>query len=151
MKKNILIIEDESDVVNFIKKGLTEYGFEVAVAFDGSSGFKMACEKDYSLIILDIMLPQKNGIEVCNDLRNNGVNSPILFLSALNTPENIANGLNLGADDYLVKPFKFSVLIARINAILRRSSLNSNSAQADNNIFTISNLIVNDNMKSVTR
>ena len=104
--KKILLVEDEVNVVSFIKKGLTEEDFEVSVALDGNSGVQMALSSDYDLILLDIMLPDKNGIEVCKELRNNQIQVPILFLTALNTADNIALGLNSGADDYLAKPFK---------------------------------------------
>ncbi|MBL7883733.1 MAG: response regulator, partial [Bacteroidia bacterium] len=117
---SILLIEDELNVVNFIKKGLSEELFKVSVALNGVDGLKMASENNYNIILLDIMIPEKNGIEVCKEIRASGISTPILFLTALNTPDNIALGLNSGADDYLVKPFKFNELIARINAILRR-------------------------------
>jgi len=147
----ILLVEDESHLVGFIKKGLTEGGFEVSVAFDGLTGFEMALGNGYDLVILDIMLPDKNGLEVCKDLRAANIFTPILFLTALNTADNIAFGLNSGADDYLVKPFKFNELIARLNAVLRRVNTNSLSAKKEENVFSVSDLKVNDDAKTVER
>lgn len=152
MNKRILLVEDEVNVVSFIKKGLTEEGFEVSVALDGNTGVDMALKNNYDLIILDIMLPDKNGITVCKEIREVKTLVPILFLTALNTSDNIAHGLNSGADDYLVKPFKFIELLARINALLRRvSSQVKGDEVTSNNIYTIANLVVNDDAKTVER
>jgi two-component system copper resistance phosphate regulon response regulator CusR len=146
----ILLIEDETSVANFIRKGLTEEGFDVTVAFNGVMGLKMALESRFSLIILDIMLPDKNGIDVCLDIRSNNIQTPILFLTALSTPENIALGLNTGADDYLVKPFKFIELEARIKALLRRTD-NTPVINQKANVFAISDLTLDDDAKVVQR
>jgi DNA-binding response OmpR family regulator len=148
--KKILLIEDEINVVSFIKKGLTEENFEVSVALDGNSGIQMASDNDFDLIILDIMLPDTNGIEVCKILRNKSIQTPILFLTALNTADNIALGLNSGADDYLAKPFKFIELVARIKALLRRSS-STGEVKTKENIYTIANLKMDDDAKTVER
>lgn len=147
----ILLIEDESNVVSFIKKGLGEEGYEVSVALNGSTGYQMARDNNYKLIILDIMLPDINGIDVCKKLRSDGIQTPILFLTALNTSDNIALGLNSGADDYLVKPFKFNELFARINAILRRVNASAVAPTTETNTFTIADLKVNDDAKVVER
>jgi DNA-binding response OmpR family regulator len=150
--KKILLIEDESGVIDFIKKGLTEESFEVSVALDGEMAVTMAQEAAYDLFILDIMLPDKNGLEVCKILRENNITSPILFLTALGTSENIAHGLNTGADDYLVKPFKFIELHARINALLRRTvQKEPDNQELKKNIYTIADLIIDDNAKTVQR
>lgn len=149
--KKILLVEDEINVVSFIKKGLTEENYEVSVALDGNSGIQMASDNDFDLIILDIMLPDTNGIEVCKILRNKNIQTPILFLTALNTADNIALGLNSGADDYLVKPFKFIELVARIKALLRRSSSTGNEIKNKENIYTIANLKMDDDAKTVER
>lgn len=149
--KKILLIEDEINVVSFIKKGLTEENFEVSVALDGNTGIQMAANNDFDLIILDIMLPDTNGIEVCKILRNENIQTPILFLTALNTADNIALGLNSGADDYLAKPFKFIELVARIKALLRRSSSAGNEIKIKENIYTIANLRMDDDAKTVER
>jgi two-component system, OmpR family, copper resistance phosphate regulon response regulator CusR len=149
--KKILLIEDEVNVVNFIKRGLVEEGFEVSVALDGETGLTMGNNNYYSLIILDIMLPGKNGIDICKNLRANNILTPILFLSALNTSDNVTLGLNVGGDDYLVKPFKFNELLARINAIIRRINVNDKENRNSENIYTIVDLQVNDDAKTVER
>ncbi len=149
--KKILLVEDEINVVNFIQKGLTEEDFEVSVALNGLMGLQMAMNNTYDLIVLDIMLPEKNGIDVCKELRQNKIQTPILFLTALNTSDNIALGLNTGGDDYLVKPFKFIELVARINALLRRSNNVNVETNYKENTYTIANLTVDDNAKTVAR
>jgi DNA-binding response OmpR family regulator len=149
--KSILLVEDEVNVVSFIKKGLTEELFEVSVALDGNTGIQMAMQNSYDLIILDIMLPDRNGLDVCKELRSNQITTPILFLTALNTADNVAVGLNAGADDYLVKPFKFIEMVARINALLRRSQLAIPESQAKENVYLIANLKVDDEAKTVER
>jgi two-component system copper resistance phosphate regulon response regulator CusR len=149
--KKILLIEDEVNVVNFIKRGLVEEGFEVSVALDGETGLTMGSNNYYSLIILDIMLPGKNGIDICKNLRANNIQTPILFLTALNTSDNVTLGLNSGGDDYLIKPFKFNELLARINAIIRRINVNDQEYRNSENIYTIVDLQVNDDAKTVER
>ncbi len=149
--RKILLVEDEINVVSFIKKGLSEENFEVSVALDGLTGFRMALEGNFDLIILDIMLPDKNGIEVCRDLRSQSISAPILFLTALNTADNVAVGLNSGADDYLVKPFKFIELLARVNALLRRGAGQIFEGAKKPNIYQFSNLKVDDDAKTVER
>lgn len=149
----LLLVEDEANVVSFIKRGLTEEGFEVSVAFDGKSGLNMFQDGNYDFIILDIMLPEMNGIEVCKAIRKVNANIPILFLTALGTAENIVHGLGIGADDYLVKPFKFIELVARIKTILRRSESGSTSEPQLESEYTMNmdDLVLNDYTKTVTR
>jgi two-component system copper resistance phosphate regulon response regulator CusR len=147
--KKILIIEDETFVVSFIKKGLVEAGFDVYVAQSGVSGYEMCSNNTFQLIIMDIMLPDKNGIEICKEIRKANSKVPILFLTALNTSDNIALGLDAGGDDYLTKPFKFVELIARINALLRRS--NSFTEKPAMNLIRIADLEIDDNAKTVIR
>jgi len=147
--KKILIIEDETFVVSFIKKGLVEAGFDVYVAQSGVIGYEMCCNNIYQLIIMDIMLPDKNGIEICKEIRKGNSKVPILFLTALNTSDNIALGLDAGGDDYLTKPFKFVELIARINALLRRS--NTFIEKPVMNLIKIADLEIDDNAKTVVR
>ena len=150
--KKILLIEDEVHVISFIKKGLTEENFEVSVALSGDVGLEMAFTNSYDLVILDIMLPNINGIDVCKELRKNDIQIPILFLTALNTSDNIALGLNSGGDDYLAKPFKFIELVARINALLRRSGTNNSfEPKTKDNFYTVANLTIDDDAKIVTR
>ncbi|WP_037318754.1 response regulator transcription factor [Salegentibacter sp. Hel_I_6] len=151
MKKRILLIEDDTKVCDFINQGLTEAGFEVSIAFNGNQGVKMATAKDlpFDLLILDIMLPDKNGIEICAEVRKTDTKIPILFLTALGSTENIALGLNSGGDDYLTKPFKFIELIARINSLLRRSSDSTMQAIEDRDIFHFSCLELNNTTKTL--
>lgn len=118
----ILLIEDEVRVSSFIKKGLEEQGEEVIQAFDGQTGLNLACQHAFDVIILDVVMPIMNGVEVCNQLKNHHkITSPILMLTALGTTEDIVLGLETGADDYLTKPFKFKELLARLNALARRN------------------------------
>jgi len=117
----ILVIEDEPKVGAFIKRGLEEQLHQVTLAGDGTSGQHAAMQEDYDLIILDIMLPDINGLTICKNIRARQVHTPILMLTALNTTHDVVDGLNSGADDYLAKPFHFSELLARINALSRRN------------------------------
>ena len=117
----ILLVEDEKNVAAFIKKGLEEETYAVDIAEEGPEGLLMATETDFDLIILDVMLPGMNGIELCKTLRTRGIIKPILMLTAVDSVERKVEGLESGADDYLVKPFAFSELIARIKALLRRT------------------------------
>ncbi len=116
----ILVIEDEKKVARFIKRGLEESGYLVDVATDGEEGLYLAEIDDYDLIVLDLILPRKSGLEVCNELRDQGLKVPILILSARDSVEDKVTGLDTGADDYLTKPFAFSELLARVRALLRR-------------------------------
>jgi DNA-binding response OmpR family regulator len=153
--KKILVVEDEAHVVSFIKKGLTEEGYEVSVAFDGKTGLQLALSNVFDFIILDIMLPEMNGLEVCKNIRNENKNVPILFLTALGTSENIVLGLESGADDYLVKPFKFIELVARIKSLLRRTEdknpLNKEQNIQQDYIYTFSDITLNDYTKKVSK
>jgi DNA-binding response OmpR family regulator len=118
----ILIVEDEMKVVDFLKMGLGEAGYDVEAAFDGQMGYKLAANSHFDLIILDVILPVMNGFEVCRKIREKNVDVPILMLTALGTTEDKLDGFSAGADDYLVKPFEFAELIARIKALSKRSS-----------------------------
>ena len=120
----ILVIEDEQNVSSFIRKGLEEQGYEVTQAFDGTTGLRAVVQKKFDLIILDIILPGMNGLEVCKKLRENeDTYTPILMLTALGDTDDVVMGLDAGADDYLTKPFKFKELLARIKALTRRKKL----------------------------
>ncbi len=123
MTKTVLVIEDEHNVAAFIKKGLNEAGFEVFLAYNGEQGFELLQQKQIDLIILDLILPGVDGLEISRKIRSSGpVGVPILMLTALGTTDNVVKGLDNGADDYLVKPFKFQELLARIRALTRRRS-----------------------------
>jgi len=120
----VLVIEDEHGVSSFIKKGLEENGIQVAQAFDGITGLNTALRNKFDVIILDIIMPEMNGLEVCARLRKElGSEISILMLTAAGTTQDIVEGLNTGADDYLVKPFKFRELLARVQALDRRRTL----------------------------
>jgi len=118
----ILVVEDEKRVTQFIRKGLKEEGHAVDAAYDGEEGGFLAEVNDYDLIILDLMLPKKNGIAMCREIRDRGVVTPVLMLTARDSVEDKVRGLDAGADDYLVKPFAFKELLARVRALLRRRS-----------------------------
>src|SRR5438046_9487736 len=117
----ILIIEDEKKTAAFLAKGLREAGFAVDVAAAGETGLEQARAKKFDLLIVDIMLPYKNGWEVVAELRRDRVRTPILFLTARDSVRDRVKGLELGADDYLIKPFAFAELLARVRSILRRA------------------------------
>jgi DNA-binding response OmpR family regulator len=117
----ILIIEDDARIVEFIRRGLEAEGYLTDVASNGREGLKIAAAPDYELILLDLMLPDMSGQEICRQLRLSGVTTPILMLTAMDTVEDKVEGLRTGADDYLTKPFAFDELVARIEALLRRS------------------------------
>jgi heavy metal response regulator len=119
----ILIVEDEKKVAGFIKKGLEEETYAVDVAYDGEEGFHLAAMNEYDMIILDLMLPKMDGLEVLTQLRDKKVSTPILLLTAKDAVEDKVAGLNKGADDYLTKPFAFSELLARIRSLLRRGQV----------------------------
>ncbi len=116
----ILIVEDEPKVASFLKQGIEEQAYEVTVAYDGHFGRKLALENYYDVIILDLLIPYINGLDLCKQLRNEGLKTPILILTALGTTDDKVAGLDAGADDYLVKPFEFKELIARIRALNKR-------------------------------
>lgn len=148
-----MLVEDEAGVASFIKKGLTEEGYEVSIAFDGDSGLQMALGNHFDLIILDIMLPGINGLEVCRSIRKQNKSVSILFLTALGTAENIVLGLETEADDYLIKPFKFIELLARVRSLLRRVDrvIQSQTSVAEEDVYQLADLIVNDYTKTVKR
>jgi len=118
---NLLLVEDESRVADFLERGLRAEGYQVMVAREGREGLGLARSYSFDLILLDLMLPDMSGLAVCQELRASGVRVPILILTALDTAENKVKGLRLGADDYLTKPFDVEELLARIEALIRRS------------------------------
>jgi DNA-binding response OmpR family regulator len=120
---NILLVEDEPKVAEFIKKGLREQSYNVELAYDGLFGEKLALENEYDILIIDVVLPGINGLDLCRRIRNFKTELPILMLTALGTIKDKVTGLESGADDYLIKPFHFEELLARIKALSRRRML----------------------------
>jgi two-component system copper resistance phosphate regulon response regulator CusR len=136
---NICLVEDEDKVSSFIKKGLSEHNYEVDIAANGEDALDMILQKNYNLVILDVMLPGMSGIELCRQVRKHQPQLPVLMLSALGTIDDKVNGLHSGSDDYLVKPFHFNELLARIEALLRRKKL----ADGDSHILSFGGLKLN--------
>ncbi|TWR30296.1 response regulator transcription factor [Mucilaginibacter pallidiroseus] len=136
---SICLVEDEEKVSSFIKKGLNEHDYEVDVASSAEAAMELVAAKDYNLVILDVMLPGMSGVEFCRILRKGQPQLPVLMLSALGTIDDKVNGLQSGSDDYLVKPFHFNELLARIEALLRRKKL----ADGDGHIITFGGLKLN--------
>ncbi|WP_131537067.1 response regulator transcription factor [Pedobacter nototheniae] len=127
---HILVIEDEQRVAELIQKGLNELGFQVTLAYDGEMGKKLALSKSFDLILIDLILPKINGIDLCKEIRLSFPNIPIIMLTALGTTDDKIEGFDAGADDYLVKPFDFRELHARIRALIKRNqTLNSTISQ----------------------
>jgi two-component system, OmpR family, response regulator len=116
----VLVVEDDGKAARFLKQGLEEEGHEVDVAADGDEGAQYGHLNPYDLIVLDIQLPRKNGLELSRELRRDGVETPILMLTGRDSTEDIVRGLDAGADDYLTKPFAFDELLARVRALTRR-------------------------------
>ncbi|MEO7976787.1 response regulator transcription factor [Flavobacterium sp.] len=143
----LLIVEDEPNLLSILRKGLAENNNEVSVALDGKTALEMLHDYNFDVVVLDVMLPDINGIEICRRLRASKNFVPVLLLTALGTSENIVTGLNAGADDYLVKPFKFGELEARLNALYRRA--NQDVEKIDT--ITISDLEINGRAKTVNR
>jgi heavy metal response regulator len=124
----ILIVEDEKRVAHFLQKGLEAEAFSVDVATDGQRGASLALTEPYDAIILDVMLPKKDGLQILREMRQASVSTPVLVLTARGDLEARVEGLNLGADDYLPKPFSFSEVLARVRAIIRRKSSDVHSS-----------------------
>lgn len=143
---NILLIEDEPKVASFIKKGLEEQFHNVDIAYDGSMGRKLAMDNDFQLIILDVILPHINGLELCKQIRQFKKEVPILMLSALGALSDKVQGLENGADDYLTKPFHFEELLARIRALDRRRNI-----VLPGTIYKVADLEIDCHRKTVTR
>jgi len=141
---NLLIVDDDKEIINFLKPSLKAEGFVVDTAQDGEDGLYKSQINNYDLIILDNMLPKLGGLQVCEEIRKDGNNVPILILSAKNETETKTDFLNSGADDYVVKPFSFSELLARIKALLRRPK------NIEHNVFTANNLVLDTEAHTVT-
>ena len=118
----ILIVEDDADLARFIRKGLKEEHYVVDVAADGEAGLALALDNSYDLMILDIMLPKLDGLSLCRRIRDKGISTPVLLLTARNNVETKVSGFDTGADQFMPKPFAFAELLARIRALLRRGA-----------------------------
>jgi heavy metal response regulator len=133
----ILLVEDDKGIARFVKQGLFEKSFSVDLAVNGEEGLQSALQKNYDLIVLDVMLPKMDGIEVLKRIRGLKIETPVIFLTAKDSENDIVLGLNSGADDYLVKPFSFNELLARVHALLRRGKMVSPSSN-----LQVANLIL---------
>jgi DNA-binding response OmpR family regulator len=147
--QRILIVEDEVKVANAVKMGLEENGFEVDVAYDGRIGKGLAASQDYDLVILDLNLPHHNGYEICEVIRRRNSKVPVIMLTALGGMDDKMQAFELGADDYLVKPFDFRELLARIRVFLKRAGADVSAAQRYK--LTIADLEIDRERKEVTR
>ena len=142
----ILLAEDEVNIASFIERGLKEFGHSVTVCHDGNTGWRILQEAPFDLVILDIIMPKINGLELCHLYRQMfGYQAPVIMLTALGTTEDIVKGLDAGADDYLVKPFSFQELEARIKALLRRNK------ETVANQLTCDNLVLDCNIRRASR
>ncbi|MFL9839220.1 response regulator transcription factor [Flavobacterium sp. ST-75] len=137
---NILLIEDDKRISDFVLKGLQENGFNVHLSDNGVNAREHILSSEWDIILMDIMLPDIDGVELVKLIRYKKKNTPIIMLSALGDPEDKVNALDSGADDYLVKPFHFKELISRINALVRRTKLNYDKEQ---NIYSCGDIIIN--------
>lgn len=142
----ILVVEDEPSVSSFIKKGLEEEGHEAVQAYDGDLALRLYNQHDFDLVLLDVIVPGINGLELCKRIRGHGDGVPIIMLTALGGSDDVISGLDTGADDYLVKPFKFKELLARIRAISRRGDLQSSVSE-----LQLADLTINLDSKVVSR
>lgn len=149
--KHVLIVEDDADIVDLLAIHLTDLECDMARAYDGHTGLRMAMEKPYDLIILDVMLPGLDGMEICRRLRAQPVYSPILMLTAKSEEIDKILGLETGADDYLTKPFSVREFISRVKAIFRRVQLIRNSlpAEQENHVLRFGNLLVDKDKRKV--
>ena len=147
MPEKLLLIEDDITIAEPVMKGFTTAGYSVLLASDGSSGYEMAINNNFDALIVDIMLPEMDGIDVIKNLRTKKIDVPILILSAKSTVNDRVKGLQTGSDDYLTKPFEFVELLARVQALLRRSNKDNNQTT----VLSIENLMVNLVSRKVSR
>ncbi|QTE39742.1 response regulator transcription factor [Mucilaginibacter gossypii] len=144
----ILIIEDEVRIASLVQQGLEEQGHQTVIAHDGLNGKKLALQKDYDLVISDIILPGLNGIEVCREIRSAKPDMAVILLTALGTTDDKVDGFDAGADDYLVKPFDFRELLVRIRAVMNRKG---GTSIAKSDILKYADLELNNQTKIVSR
>jgi len=146
--KYILVVEDEKRLADLLKAGLEEQGFAVDVAYDGYVGKNLAFRNNYNLLILDINLPLINGYELCKQIRSFNNDIPIIMLTAMASPENKLAGFDVGADDYILKPFDFKELLARVRVFLRRANP---AEKPEDDTIQIDDLVINSSKKTVYR
>jgi DNA-binding response OmpR family regulator len=147
---NILVVEDEQKVAAFIKNGLEEQGYAVDIAYDGYTGEKLALSRDYQLILLDVIIPVTNGVDLCKKIKDSKPEVPVMMLTALGTTDDKLSGFDSGADDYLVKPFEFKELVARIKALTKRSHTGKTTSAVPN-ILTLGDLQLDTDRKVAIR
>lgn len=143
----LLIVEDEPQLLSAIRKGFSEKNHEVSAALDAATAMALLEQNMFDAVILDVMLPDGNGVAICRELRKRRNNTPVLLLTALSSTENVVNGLDSGADDYMVKPFRFVELEARVNALVRRSNMES----CELDVIVVSDLYIDNRNKKVKR
>jgi len=141
----VLVVEDEDRIAEFVRNGLSEHGYAVDVARDGGEALDWADIADFDVIVLDVMLPVRDGVDVCKTLRARGLRTPILMLTARDAVEDRVLGLDSGADDYLVKPFAFAELVARLRALTRREP------QGRSPVLRLGDLVLDSTTREVTR
>jgi DNA-binding response OmpR family regulator len=150
LAKKILVVEDDRDIAHLLELHLKDLCFDVVISGDGESGWRLASEDNFDLIILDLMLPNLDGLEVCRRLRNASVHTPILMLTAKSSELDRVLGLELGADDYLTKPFSLTELQARVKAILRRVELSSRTlSDTQSETIAVSDLVIEPSRRTV--
>lgn len=147
--KKILIVEDQEEISDLLKLHLSDLGAEVTIAEDGHVGMRLACAKTWDLLVLDIQLPGPSGLEICRNIRRNGEYVPILLLTSRSSELDRVLGLDIGADDYITKPFSVMELIARIKAVFRRMDAIDNSASPAPDMIRIGSLSINEKLREV--
>lgn len=151
MAKKVLIVDDEKAIVDILKYNLEKNEFETIEAYDGKEGLRLAQEEDPDIILLDIMLPYMDGFEVCKALRDGGSNVPIIMLTAREDETDKVFGLEIGADDYITKPFSIRELMARVKANIRRVSVPAPVEEKSSNIIKVKDLVIDTDRHSVFR
>lgn len=148
---NILLVEDDNAVATVMVKSLSEAGYSVSLAPDGDIAYAMISESSFDLIIMDIMLPVMNGLTLCKKIRGLNINTPVLMLTALGTTQNVVAGLDSGADDYLVKPYKLEELLARVRSMIRRSQRDTEISDTGQSALALSDLSLDSSEKVAVR
>lgn len=150
-RKLVLIVEDEKNIVDILRFNLQKEGYDTVEAYDGAAGLALALEKNPDLILLDLMLPALNGFEVCKTLRDKGMNTPVLIITAREAEKDKILGLDLGADDYITKPFSIRELMARVKANIRRVAMVQSMESAEENCLTLGRLVIDKGASVATK